>query len=269
MTTDDTETTRERVEEQTTDIPADESKATIATAADAERAAQHPYRERFVVPFVFPILIVVGVVFFVLNVSRLFLANKGSAAVILAATITVVILFGAALLASAPNLRTSSISLIVIGGLVVILGSGWLTIGHSEEKKAAVPVLGPPVGSATIEALPALKFNPNKVTVPFDTAHPTQTVISISLKDQSAGQHTLAFDDPTVVWTIPEVNNANEVKTEKAGFPKAGDYEYHCTIPGHRQAGMEGTLTVSTALKPKAGAATSGAGGGATTTSAP
>src|SRR5262249_26310932 len=131
----------------------------------------------------------------------------------------------------------------------VILGAGWLTVGSAEEKKEATVVLGPPVGQTTIEALPALKFDPNKVSVPFDPKSPTQTVIETHFKDQSAGQHTLAFDDPTVIWNIPEVNNAGQVITEKAAFPKAGDYEYHCTIPGHRQAGMEGTLTVTTSLK--------------------
>jgi plastocyanin len=138
-------------------------------------------------------------------------------------------------------------------------------VGHAEERKEATVVLGPAIGSATIEALPSLKFDPNKVSVPFDTNNPTMTVIQLSLKDQANGQHTLAFDDPTVVWNIPVVNNANEVKTEKAGFPKAGDYEYHCTVPGHREAGMEGTLTVTDTVKPSPPAG----GGGTSATSAP
>jgi plastocyanin len=242
-------------------VPDDESTASVASP---EAVAAHPYRERFLAPFLIPFAVVVGMVFFVLNVSRLFLANKGSAAIIIAATITVLILAGAALLSAAPNLRSSSIALITVGALAVISGAGWLTVGHAEEKKEATVVLGDPVGSTTIEALPALKFDPSKVSVPFDPQNPTQTVIQLSLKDQSAGQHTLAFDDPTVVWNIIEVNNANEVKTEKAGFPKAGDFEYHCTVPGHREAGMEGTLTVTDTLKP-----TAVSGGGTSATSAP
>jgi uncharacterized cupredoxin-like copper-binding protein len=216
------------------------------------------------VPFVFPLLIVVGVVFFVLNISRIFLANKGTAALIIAATITVLILFGAAVLSSAPKMRTSSIALIVAGSLVVIMGAGWLTVGHAELKHEAAVVLGPPVGKATVEALPALKFQPSKLQVPADPKNPALTVIEMSLKDAAAGQHTLAFTDPTVVFTTLVVNTAGEVKTEKAGFPKVGDYEFHCTVPGHAAAGMVGTLTVSDKLKPGASSSS-----GSTTTSAP
>jgi plastocyanin len=248
-------------EVQAQPVPVDESNATIASPVAVAEA--HPYRERFLAPFVFPLLIVVGVVFFVLNVSRIFLSTAGTGSVIIAAVITLLILFGAAALSAAPTMRTSSLGLIVTGALVVITGAGWLTIGHAEEKKEEVVALGPAVGKTQIEALPALKFQPSEVQVPFDPDHPTQTVIEISLKDAAAGAHTLAFDDQTVQWTVPEVNGAGEVKTEKAGFPKAGDYEFHCTIPGHREAGMEGTLTVTEDVKPKAPA------GGSTESSAP
>jgi len=245
----DAERAAERREESEAVMPSDESNATIATPAEV--AAAHPYRERFIVPFVFPFLIVIGVVFFVINISRLFLSTKGTGSVIIAAVITCLILFGAAAMAAAPKMRTSSLTLIVSGSLVVILGAGWLTVGHAEQEKEQEVVLGPAVGQTEVTALPALKFQPNKVSLPLDPANPTQTVIEITLHDQSAGQHTLAFDDPTVIWTIPEVNAAGEKKTEKAGFPKAGDFEFHCTVPGHREAGMEGTMTVTDSVKPK------------------
>src|SRR4051812_38944987 len=107
---------------ETQPVPADESVATIATQP-TETA--HPYRERYLVPFLFPLMIVVGVVFYVLNVSRLFLASKGTAALVLASVMTVLILFGAAALAAAPKMRTSSLGLILVGVLVVIGGGGW------------------------------------------------------------------------------------------------------------------------------------------------
>ncbi|MDQ1520176.1 MAG: Copper binding protein plastocyanin/azurin family [Actinomycetota bacterium] len=258
-TTDEQPTDDSAAQAEAEPVPAVEATATLATPEDGDAAGAHPYRERFVVPFVFPLLIVVGIVFFVLNISRIFLANKGTAAIIIAAAITVLILFGAAALSAAPNLRTSSLALVVVGALVVISAAGWLTVGHAEEKKSAAIVLGPSVGKAEIEALPTLRFQPDKVSVPFDPAHPTETVVEFDLKDAIAGQHTLTFDDPTVVWTTLVVNNAGEVKSEKAGFPKAGDYAFHCAVPGHKEAGMVGTVTVTPTLKPQASAAASGA----------
>jgi plastocyanin len=248
MTTDDNQPTDGDAAAQQEPLPADESIATPAVPV----SNAHPYRERWLIPFLFPLAIVVGVIFYALNISRIFLANKGSAAVIIAAVVTVAILFGATALSSAPRMKTSSIGLITVAALVVILGGGWLNIGHSEEKKEAAIELGAPVGEITIHALPSLKFDPPKAQVAFDPDNPTQTVISVTLQDAAAGQHTLAWDDATVIWnTIPEVNAAGEKKTEKAGFPAEGDYGFHCTIPGHKEAGMVGTLTVTKSVAPK------------------
>jgi plastocyanin len=249
------------------EVPADESVASMTSEADAADYERHPYRERFVIPFLLPLLIVVGIVFYVLNVSRIFLASKGTGAIVIAATITVAILFGAALLSNAPGMRTSSLALIVVGALAVISAMGWLVVGHAEEKKTAAVVLGPPVGAVQTEALAALRFQPNTLQAPFDPAHPTMTVINVSLKDTTAGQHTLQFDDPTVVWTDLVVNNAGEVKTEKAGFPKAGTYKFHCTVPGHAAAGMTGELTITNSLKPQKVAG--GSGGSSSSSSTP
>jgi plastocyanin len=227
---------------------------------DAHRA--HPYRERYVIPFIFPLMIVIGVVFFVLNVSRIFLASKGTAALVIASTITALILFGAAALSSAEKMRTSSVGLILVGSLVVLSGGGWVVVGHAEEHKAAAIVLGPPIDSLEV-TVPAgqLAFSADKKEV---AAAPSgMSVIQVKYHDAGAGQHTLAFDDPTVVWTILAIGNAGQVDTESAGFPKPGTYTYFCTIPGHRAAGMQGTVTVTASVKPKKVPAS----GGATTTS--
>src|SRR5689334_9452691 len=130
MTTDDKETTGIMESEP---MPETEAEATIAAAPSRE----HPYRDRFFIPFIFPIMIVIGVVFYVLNISRIFLASKGTGAVVIAASLTVIILFGATLLSSATRMRSSSIGLIVVGALVVVTMGGWVTLGHSEQKKEA------------------------------------------------------------------------------------------------------------------------------------
>lgn len=255
---------------ETEPVPADESGTSVATPPEIANA--HPYRERYLIPFVFPLMIVVGVVFYVLNISRIFLASKGTGAVVVAATITVLILFGATMLSSASRMRSSSIGLIFVAAIAVITAGGWITIGHSELKKEKTITLGPPVGQVDVTAEQALKFSPaGTITAPFDpNGLGGFTAIKINYHDAPpGGTHTFEFDDPTVVWKILTVSQANEVVSGTAGFPKAGPYVFFCNIPGHRQAGMQGTINVSTSAKPQK-VASSGAGGagGATTTTA-
>jgi plastocyanin len=69
-----------------------------------------------------------------------------------------------------------------------------------------------------------------------------------------AGKVTIDFDNPSA---IPHNVVIEEDGKELAGFEpitesekaasaelKAGSYTYYCSVPGHREAGMEGTLTV-------------------------
>jgi plastocyanin len=258
MTDDDNKSTVMEAEP----IPEHEAVATVASAP----SRQHPYRDRYLYPFVFPLMIVVALVFYVLNISRIFLATKGTGAIVLASTITVLILLGATLLSSATKMRSSSIGLIVVGLLAVVSFGGWVVLGHSEQKKEKTITLGPPVGKVDVTAEQSLKFTPaGTINVPFDPAGlGGYTVITINYHDAPpGGTHTFDFDDPTVVWKPIEVSNAGELKTANAGFPKAGQYIFYCAIPGHRQAGMQGTINVTASLKPQKVAST---GAGTTTT---
>ncbi|HMN97972.1 MAG TPA: plastocyanin/azurin family copper-binding protein [Miltoncostaeaceae bacterium] len=65
--------------------------------------------------------------------------------------------------------------------------------------------------------------------------------ITITLTNASAVPHDVAVDGaPGVSDEVQDGGTA----TLKVNLP-AGTYQYYCTVPGHRQAGMVGTLTVS------------------------
>jgi plastocyanin len=103
---------------------------------------------------------------------------------------------------------------------------------------AALTATGPIDGSFTITALPSLSFSPSAVTV-------TTGIYAITLVDGSTGQHTLNFDDPTTLWSEVIVQAEGETKTTRIFFGQPGHYAFYDSIPGHRAAGMQGTVTVS------------------------
>jgi plastocyanin len=71
-----------------------------------------------------------------------------------------------------------------------------------------------------------------------------------------AGDLTIEFENPQTLThdvAIEDSSGAEVGKTEliaessttaNVGNVKPGDYTFYCTVPGHREGGMEGTLTV-------------------------
>lgn len=85
-------------------------------------------------------------------------------------------------------------------------------------------------------------------------ADPTALAFDKDSLSAKAGEVTIDFNNPSV---IPHNVVIEEDGKELAGFEpitegeksetadlKAGTYTYYCSVPGHRQAGMEGELTV-------------------------
>ena len=233
-----------------------EPEVTDAPAAGGDHDAGTPAGkaggvfDRHVVPLLMPVAIVATVLFWVLNLSRILLAAEGTGAVIAGVVITLVILGGAAAFSAAPKIKSSSASLMMSGLLIVVLASGLVTIGAAEDDEEEGPAgLGEPVATVAVESS-NLKFVPNELgPVP-------PGVIQIDVNNVEGG-HTLVFEDPAV-----EVEKKIEMPTVaavtgKVKFAAAGTYVFFCDIPGHRSAGMEGTVVVEEGATPtEAGATT-------------
>jgi plastocyanin len=236
----------------TTDEPAEAAEVEGATRAEAEAVAptppekppfwDRPLVERFLVPLVLPIAVVVGLVVYIINISRLFLSGHEHIPVIVGTVITLIILGGATLVsASAHRLRPGSLVLFSVGFLMLIISSGWLVIGHAENKEETLEALSPdlqaPELSVTAAPGGALAFAPNSLD--------GETGLIKFNINVAAGGHTFAFTDASTLLASPLQLEPPGATVPGVGyFAEEGDYEFICTIPGHAAGGMKGTLHV-------------------------
>jgi plastocyanin len=67
--------------------------------------------------------------------------------------------------------------------------------------------------------------------------------VTVNFTNQSAVPHDVALEDEAGE-TIAQTETVAEGTDSTTAELKPGKYTFYCTVPGHRQAGMEGTLTV-------------------------
>jgi uncharacterized cupredoxin-like copper-binding protein len=67
--------------------------------------------------------------------------------------------------------------------------------------------------------------------------------VAVNFTNQSAVPHDVALEDEAGE-TIAQTETLAEGTDSTTAELKPGKYTFYCTVPGHRQAGMEGTLTV-------------------------
>lgn len=97
-----------------------------------------------------------------------------------------------------------------------------------------------------------LAFEPKEFSIPADTE------VTVTVTNAGALQHDFHVDKLDITT---EILNSGASATVKIKAP-AGTYEFWCTIPGHKEAGMTGTMTVG-------GSGGGAAGGGASPAASP
>ncbi len=151
-------------------------------------------------------------------------------------------------------------NLILIGVLVVILiaGGAWYFLSQQqaqnnlkvveEQIEDSLSTPSPGIGveettdsamennvkEFTVEGNTSLRFTPNQLTVnEGDT-------VKVTFKNVG-GKHDFRIDEFGIATSILD---SGEEETVEFVADKAGTYEFYCSIPGHRAAGMVGTLVV-------------------------
>jgi uncharacterized cupredoxin-like copper-binding protein len=67
--------------------------------------------------------------------------------------------------------------------------------------------------------------------------------VTITMTNSSPVEHNVTIaQGSTILGATPTFTGSSKTLALKL---KPGTYEFYCSVPGHRQAGMEGTLTVS------------------------
>ena len=229
-----------------TEVEAAEGGAVVGTAvAVAERpgvlttvdvAAQRAElrKDRLWLPFLIPVGAILAVALFTINISRVFLAASHDGATVTATIVTLAILVGATVVAALPGLRTSSLVLTVCGIAALVLLSGSLVLGASESKEEAS---AEPPGKA-INTLSIDGSNFAFQATNFDVPAGINELKYISVE----GSHTLKFSDPQFSYVFLVVPGGVDVA--KAEFVEGETYTIYCTLPGHRESGMEATIKV-------------------------
>jgi FtsP/CotA-like multicopper oxidase with cupredoxin domain len=161
---------------------------------------------------------------------------------------------------SDPPLITASVAGVFAGfGIVAAIGLGWAVARSTAGLAPFTSAGGAAVavrGAAPSLALPA---GPQIVSVIAKDITFEQKALSISgpgpvtfeVENTGKIEHDFTIDSPKVkVVPKPGAKSSAQVT-----FEKPGTYQFYCSIPGHKEAGMAGTLTVGTGAASSAVAA--------------
>jgi nitrite reductase (NO-forming) len=120
---------------------------------------------------------------------------------------------------------------------LALLGAAFAVVaaacgGGGDSGSDYVEPKGPPVETIAMES-GNFYFKPNEVETP-------PGIIAFDLKN-NGGLHDLVIRD--VPGFQVEVSGDGDENSGKVELEK-GKYEFYCSVPGHEEAGMKGTLTV-------------------------
>ena len=138
------------------------------------------------------------------------------------------------------------VSILLLAGALAAAGCG-----GSSKSSTSTPAASPPATSSSTAAPPAatagatlsVAANPEGL-LKFDQSTLTATAgsVSISFTNMATLSHnlTVASASGAVVGATATFQGGTKILALNL---KPGTYKFYCTVPGHRAAGMEGTLT--------------------------
>jgi len=121
------------------------------------------------------------------------------------------------------------------GSQMVMANQGTATPPASPSASpSSSPSASPASGSEIQIFTEDIKFDPKELTIPANTD------VKIKVTNKGVLQHDFHVDKLDVTSKLLNAGESDTVTIKAA----AGTYEFWCTVPGHKEAGMVGTLTV-------------------------
>lgn len=213
------------------------------------------FRNRVLFPLLLPLGVLVGFLLYAVSLSRVFLAIPELAATTIALLVAGYILFVAGLISVRRHITSNALAAGLVVGMVAVLAAGALSAQagmrelHPEEEEngAADGEEGEPDGE---DGEPD---GEDGEEIPADAAAFVAVDINFAEAPETipAGEQTLAIDNEGAIFhdlTIDELDFQIGAEGGEAASAttelEPGEYVYYCSVPGHREAGMEGTFVV-------------------------
>jgi uncharacterized cupredoxin-like copper-binding protein len=148
-----------------------------------------------------------------------------------------------------PGTKAGQRGVIAVTGVLVVVAVSMAVITSGGSTKKTATSAGTPASTSTaisgtsatslkLAANPEgqLKYNTKQLSAPAGK-------VTITMANMSPVEHNMTVaQGSTVLGATPTFKGGSKTLTLNL---KPGTYTFYCSVPGHRQAGMEGTLTVS------------------------
>ncbi|MEX0657601.1 MAG: plastocyanin/azurin family copper-binding protein [Egibacteraceae bacterium] len=203
------------------------------------------FRARVFVPLMLPVGALAAFGLFAFSLSRIFLAISSVGAVFLALLVASYVLVLAGMVAARPHVSSQALGIGLVVAMVGVTAAGAAgaaagirPIEHEEEHAAEAGAEGETGAEAPEGALVFVA-----VDIDFEQAPETGEAgeVTFFLDNQGAALHDVTVEEAGDTLVVEADGGETGTGTLELA---AGAYTYYCSVPGHRAAGMEGTLEV-------------------------
>lgn len=130
--------------------------------------------------------------------------------------------------------------LVIVGGYFLLRGNyqaPTLTSEKTEEKIETPPTTPAPVSEITEISIVGTEFSFNPANISVKAGEK----VKITFKNNGQAPHDLVFEG---LGIGTKIIGGGQVDVVEFTAPSSGTYTFFCSVPGHRELGMEGTLKV-------------------------